>query len=208
MSFVSMLATDQFISFMSDGRVTDANNNAIVDENFHKVHRINEHTVIAITGSKSVSDTVIKNLDKFNHAKISTFAVSLLEGLQTIPNLPLAFFIIGGIDEKGEIAYTRFESNSKVIQVNTLPLGAIDGQILFNGEDLSFDPNAMFRSKILNLRNAGTNINPLAALKIQSELNNEVALQDFTVNTNVFSELVLKKWKHKRVILWWLFYFD
>lgn len=193
MSLASIIATDKFISFLSDGRVVNIDDNSIVKEDYSKVHRINDKIVIAITGSKDVSDTILGNLDKFDLTDFGPFGISILEGLKTIPTFPKSHIIIGGINAKGNIAYTRFDTYSDGIRVIDIPIGGIDGQVLFNGTNIDFNIKDRFESKVQNVVNAGVTINPTTSIKIQTELNNEVALQDYTVNTTVFSELVIKK---------------
>ncbi|MWV44853.1 hypothetical protein GRF59_14625 [Paenibacillus sp. HJL G12] len=63
MSLITVVACNQFISVMSDGRIVDRFNN-IEDENFNKIKSYEDNLFFSAWGSKAIFDDVAMTLDQ------------------------------------------------------------------------------------------------------------------------------------------------
>lgn len=193
MSFVSMVATENFLSVVSDGRVTDFQGTPI-QEDFKKFIVPRNNTVIAFAGGKEPSiefiatsgllDADVDEITEIGFAK--RINSKLLSSPLAIFKISLAF---GGRNSMGQIAFHTFSSIEPRLQ-SFSPSGNnhISFSFLLNGDDVNFDlKDALFKT----IESFGI-FTPEAVVNSQKLLNNRVASIDDSVNENTFSHVIYR----------------
>lgn len=193
MSLVSFIATKNFISYVSDGRVTDTANDIVLSEDYKKVHKLNNNVIIGIVGNYNASKIILENLNAFKIEDAEICAKSMFEMLGKGKVKTDMVISIGGIDAKGEIYYTGFHANSQEL----LEIRPIFNEIRFgttlNSTQEDLNPNQII-TNMINLRvNDYKSFNSNVAFEIQRDLNITIAEKDKSVNKVLFQEVIYKK---------------
>ncbi|SEM12407.1 hypothetical protein SAMN04487786_1077 [Paenisporosarcina quisquiliarum] len=191
MSFASLLATDSFISFMSDGRVTSVDN-TIVQEGYSKLHRVSDEIILAMTGSKDNAERILDNIHMYDKSSVESFTLSLLEGITDNGPTPQVLMLIGGRNRLGKLVFTSVNTMTTHYSLDTVEPGGVSGEILYNSQNLSFNAYEYFGVTVQNALKNNKIFDKETAFNIQKELNDKVAKEDITVNTRIFHEIIFK----------------
>lgn len=136
MSLVSLVASSNLISFVSDGRESDAVNNIIVTENFKKIKKVNDKIIFSVTGNSGASKIINDNLDDFCHDNAKAFAHSMFDVLGNGVLKRTVMFLIGGFDENNNIYFTGFSEDSTSLDEIILENGAV--RFGFSASDVAY----------------------------------------------------------------------
>lgn len=190
MSFVSVVAGENFISLMSDGRVTLGEQ--ILEENFQKYTEINDHIFIAYAGER---EPIYNLLGALNHQVVSRgdffkTATDIKEALETHKAFigKKAMFIIGGINKNSQIEFVLVSTkdsplsyipeNEQTKLMSGYAFNLKDTTIEY--EDLNKKLDDFFGEENNHLGNA------------QKRLHEYVAGLDFSCNKVIFQKVIQK----------------
>jgi len=185
MSFVSVIATEKFITVMSDGLVYNMITDEEIEQRYQKFRKISENQFIAFGGDRGLAEKVVEDIGYQNEEReLLPIAASIRETLikEVSPQVASCQVILGGI-EKNEIVFYSFNNDEKQELLMKKPKG-IDGEYSFlgsreNGLDLDKE-----MGKIYSKYGFKT---PTKALKVQKELNDVVSKVDPSVNRITFN---------------------
>lgn len=62
MSFVSIVVSSEFVTVMSDGRVS-GENNTVLEENYKKFKKISPKQFIAYVGSRAICEHIVEQIE-------------------------------------------------------------------------------------------------------------------------------------------------
>lgn len=187
MSLLSLIATNTFISFMSDGRVYDHENNEVIDESFKKIFKVNNKVIYAVGGNFNAAKVLEEHIHHFDGSNARSFAHSLFNELGNGKVHKELHIFIGGTDEKNQIYYSGFSQNSTaLIEIQPKPL-----EIRFACNETGENQNINYFDLFDEIVNQNKNyINIEKAKMIQNQLNNRISTIDKTVNTKTFHEFI------------------
>ena len=195
MSLISLIATENFISFMSDGRAIDTEKNEIDTENYKKITKVNDKIIIGIAGNKGTSQLLNEILHRYDQQNARSFANSMFNELIKNANEKITVsmhILIGGLDEQGKIFYTGFSNDStELIEINPTN-GVISHGCNESSSDLEISNFSRFKQLIeKNKYQVSKNIK--GAKVIQEKLNAQVSMFDNSVNNKLFHEYIKRK---------------
>lgn len=191
MSFVSIVATENFITVMSDGRVTGKDNDEILQEDYQKFMEVaNGKAFIAYAGTKDVCELIAQHIKIAieNGLTLEDSSRIVRESINAaVPEDLSVMFSIGGINELGKIEFYTYDSKNNLEQHFLTEPGQISYAFLNNSStDIDFNDEI---KKIL--RETGFS-SPSETIQAQRLLNNRVADVDDSVNKKT-SRFVIKK---------------
>lgn len=191
MSFVSVMASSNFINVVSDGRVSL--NGVPLQENYKKFKKISEKQFIAYAGSKEVCENVVNQVD-YQESKVYDLrqvAQEIQAATSGSGNLSLyghkMLFCVGGVNANRRIEFYTVENGSSNIG-EYKPSSSTDINYAFMSTNTS---DQLINEKLHEIASFMGTESASRCLQVQKELNNFVAGIDFTVNTNV-STLTIK----------------
>lgn len=122
MSVVLAICGENYVKMISDGRVVlfaDNNPSVVVNENFNKLKRINQHVVLGFAGDKTVCEKILKKL-RSAIAKLPKDTTKLFETAKLLQQIAqttkLGFlkvhFIVGGITNDGKMGLYVLNSST------------------------------------------------------------------------------------------------
>lgn len=194
MSLISLIATDNFISFMSDGRVLDTENDIVMSENYKKITKVNEKIILGIAGILGASQILNDNLHLYDQQNARSFANSMFNHLIVNANekiLVSMHIFIGGLDERGNIYYSGFSQDS-VELIEVVPKhGAINHGCCDSMSDI--DVTNQTRLGQLMEQNKFQALKLKGAKAIQERLNAQVSMVDKSVNNKLYHEHIKRK---------------
>ncbi|KHL95369.1 hypothetical protein QW71_12965 [Paenibacillus sp. IHB B 3415] len=185
MSLVSIIATEQFISVVTDGR--EMRNGEVVGEQHPKCMQFS-NILIAYAGVKQPAEIVISLLEKEgvlergDLAEIATYVQHLFNApaLKTFKLL----FAFGGLDTKGEITFHTIDSTHKILKKFTPKNGQVSFAVLGNQ-----DAANLFQHRLAQIE-AGLSMTE--AQSIQTEINEQVSKNAIGVNNTLFKFFIEK----------------
>lgn len=183
MSFVSAVASPQFIMVATDGRAE--RDGKVINENCDKMQVINSKLLIAYTGVKEACEDAIEQSRAFinktsNISDIGNYIYDLLNSGKY--NGIRVSLIIAGINERGQNQLVAINNT----QQKTNSIVQFPGQLAyaFSGTDkMQTSKFSEASNKFSQLLSNATS--PTEIEKAQVWLNNQVASFDTSVNTNV-----------------------
>lgn len=185
MSFVSIIASPNFITVMSDGQVT--RDGVVIKDDYPKFKKISPKQFIAYTGVKEYCEEIVNQVPytpkMYNLADIT----NQIERVVIDPNLVKhkLHFGIGGVDVNEDVVFYTVENQKERI-VNYFKPKNIDdiNYAFFESGHANIQINLSIKL-IEYLRTTGFNT-PSKCLKAQKLLNDFVASKDETVNNKTF----------------------
>lgn len=191
MSLISFIATDKFISFMSDGRVFDSEKDEVLSENYKKITKVNDKIIFGIAGTFSASRVLNENLNLFDQQNAKSFADSMFSILikDTVEKVKVPMHVlIGGLDEQGKIYYTGFSQDSTEL-IEIIPKF---GNIYHACNENSLSVEITNHKRLGNLiqQNVFQAMKLKGAKATQEKLNAQVSMVDRSVNTKTFHEYI------------------
>lgn len=187
MTLISFIATDKFISFMSDGRVNKVNTKESVCENYKKIIKVN-NAILAVGGNHKVSEFLLDNVNKFNTRNARALAHSMFKELGNGKVKKEMNILIGGLDENRNIYYSGFSHNSTKLTDYYPMSGLVTRLATESGEVVELSNSGRLDQLIGNLQE----VSLTQAKTIQEELNALVSVVDNTVGKKTFHEYVQK----------------
>lgn len=185
MSIVSVVASNDFISVMTDGRIVDQNNQ-ILDENFDKIKAYADNLFFSAWGSKAVFDDISSVLDSqyklYGAAYVDEATKAILETANKSIYANHPFILIWGGKNKEMLKICQLRTPKKQLESMNL----VESQcISLMGTDKSY----AFEFLELKLSGMyGTNID--VVLEAQKNTIEYVSTKDSTVNNTIFSKLI------------------
>lgn len=191
MSFVSVIAREDFITVVSDGQVT--RDSEVIQNSYKKFTKISNKQFVAYTGIKEICEALVNEIEyKGNELHdLNHIAMELNEKIKVFPYDTLTvMFIVGGIDETGNIEFHTLNNDPSEKLRSFYPVN----------DDLNYGflSNGKLEGKInltVNLiehfKTTGFNT-PNKCIRAQKLLNSDVEKIDETVN-NVTFDLTIKK---------------
>jgi hypothetical protein len=200
MSLVSVVAREQFISLMTDGRVRGAEG-IVIDESYPKYQMLGNKGFVAITGSKEHGEELIRIAKDFYDEGYDFHAIA--DGLQQIMirDIPRAKFphvrvqmIVGGIMKRGggEIAFFSLTNKNETVDQMVKSYPRADDVSYSYADGVSPTTGINLEELLLGcLQKSG--VDTIEQIqKAQEEFNKKVSVVDDSVNNNLF-KLVLEK---------------
>lgn len=191
MSFVSIIARENFVSITSDGRVC-GHAGLPIQEDYKKFIEVNKNYFIAYAGQKEPCELFISNSGLISPLVPNFELLARQTQFKLLTNpfdkcrILLAF---GGLDNLGQISIVTFSTLQPEIQVFKPKDDAVNYVFLNNS---SLDDTQIVEKLIEHLKTSG--IETADQIKIaQTELNNYVASKDRTVNKNIFNHVISKR---------------
>lgn len=200
MSFVSVVATEKFVTIMSDGRVVNMDTGDLVEENFQKYVKVNEKAFVAFSGTKDTGEIIARKIAESIHegeefVKIHQILVMTIEGMRELitDDRPVSI-VFGGFNSKGEAEVLSYASKSKQ-SLHYKPKGDEFATIFLTGARSSLTQEEIynvFEGFMKDTIQGDSNPSPTLIIQSQKLMNNYIADRDDTVNKTTF-RLVLKK---------------
>lgn len=192
MSLVSVLASTNIISFVSDGREIDTEKHLITSENFKKINKVNSKIIFSITGNSGASKIINENLHIFCQDNAKAFAHSMFDQLGNNCLERVVMFLIGGVDEKGSIYFAGFQNDSTDIIEITPVLQNINQATASSETAQEINPNELLNNYVISGIKGVSFLTPKIALDIQTKFNNKISEMDESVNRTIFHEFICK----------------
>ncbi|OKP91312.1 hypothetical protein [Paenibacillus sp. P32E] len=200
MSFISVVATEKFVTIMADGRVVNMDSGEIIEENFIKYLQVNEKAFIAFTGTKDTGEAMAETIARRiiegeDFAKIHQILIGTIESLKEIitDSRPVSI-AFGGFNKEGEAELRSYASKSKQT-LQFKPKGHEFATTLMTGANSSLDEkdlHVVFEGFMREAMHGNIDPSPSQIIQAQKLMNKYVSERDYTVN-NITSRLVLKK---------------
>lgn len=193
MSFISAIASQDFITVVSDGQVTYEGK--VIKEDYKKFRKINNDQFIAYAGAKEICEKFAEHL-KFSASQrydLKLVAEDLFSTIKSITPYERfkTSFIIGGISENNEIEFYTLSNNPLEEKVKSY-LSHGDGVSYgFLSNEENEDKINLENTLISHLSKTGFNT-PNKCIRAQKMLNADVEKIDPTVNRRTF-ELIIRK---------------
>jgi len=193
MSLVTLLATEDFLTVMSDGRITCSDENAsrVVCESYFKILCPKHHYFIAFTGDL----TAIEDFNGMSgilspEKDWEAFSVKMHKKLMELTQGEVyVSYALGGKNIRNEIEFFIFGTHrNRVEHVRAIGPGSMKFRALVS-ENIDMGSFAREISGFLDEMEART---PENALGVQKQITERVAALDKTVNTNTYHIIIEK----------------
>ncbi|MED1093939.1 hypothetical protein [Bacillus paramycoides] len=189
MSFVSVVGGVNFLSVMTDGRVS--NGETILEETYPKFRMIGEDIVVAFTGDRMACERLFDALNKevIAHQDFFKTACDIKEAFNRYPIFrgKKVMWVIGGINPNKKIEFvivsTESDEPSQYIPENSET--KLMSAYAFCLKDTSIDYKQLNEKLDEYFKQENGNL-----IEAQKLLNNYVAELDFTVNTNTYPAFI------------------
>ncbi|MFC4651588.1 hypothetical protein ACFO26_01520 [Lactococcus nasutitermitis] len=190
MSFLNVILTENFISVISDGQITE--HNSITQENFQKFYVSKNHFVIGITGYEKIVRDIKKRFHYFPKLSYQEAQLLLIDELRKyrkkqngIGKLIRFNAVIAGFTDSSSVSSARtFHIEKGEISTRDYSSQAV---LSLCPDDISFNPNQLIAQNI-SLENG--KILPFQAQALQRSTLFKVAEQSNAVNKIIFQELI------------------
>lgn len=195
MSFVSVIITEHYISFATDGRFTSLTGQ-VIQEDYKKIKKLNDNLVVAFAGDSLECEASIKGLEELiNHVPRNNigFNIELISTLmkQIIRDKfgnSKVFLSIGGINMENALEVTVFSSISDDLH-SFSPKGNNLNHFYFGNNMDVVKEKMVYEDFAKKVVKANT---PENAFIVQKQINDLVASFDSTVNCNVMNRIIKK----------------
>lgn len=187
MSLLSIIATNTFISFMSDGRVFDHGNDEIVDESFKKIFKVNNKIIYAVGGNYYVAKILEQEISNFDTTNAKRFAHSLFNTIGNGKVHKEMHIFIGGLDDNNKIYYTGFSQDSTEL----IEISPPERSNNFACNETGVNEGVIYHDMFDKLMNQNIRLLKVKDAKIiQEKFNAQISMIDKTVNTRTFHEYI------------------
>ncbi|MER2111179.1 MAG: hypothetical protein ABS960_00710 [Solibacillus isronensis] len=187
MSLLSIIATSTFISFMSDGRVFDHENDEVVDESFKKIFKVNNKIIYAVGGNYAVAKILEQEIGNFDLTNAKRFAHSLFNVLGCGKVHKEMHIFIGGIDDNNKIYYAGFSQDSTKLNEINPPRGSNN----YACNETGVNENIIYHDIFGELMSRNARLLKVKDAKlIQEKFKAQISMIDKTVNTRTFHEYI------------------
>jgi hypothetical protein len=192
MSFISVIARENFITVMSDGRVMNYED-VPIEENFQKFINIENRSFIAFGGTRELCEMITKDIVPIlkNELNYSIWLQSfrrVLESLKLNQNNLKCMFAFGGINHERNIEFYTINS----ITLDSKKFNPYGDQISYAFVNNTKNADKLYEDKSIELFRETGFSTPSEVIQAQRLLNNFVSTQDVSVN-NVTFRMIIKK---------------
>ncbi|MFJ7918100.1 MULTISPECIES: hypothetical protein [unclassified Lysinibacillus] len=183
MSFISVVAMENFVTVVADGRQINSETKEVISEDFLKVRGINDKQFIACTGNVGVAEDLFSKFSGDLFYDLKNNAELIRDELVKKIDLKLAKcqVVLGGRSHLNEIALYTFSNDPSLTVVEYKPKASELSCITLSSDELlnkGFDANDTFE-KIYRDRNIQSIED---VIRVQVELNDIVSDLDISVN--------------------------
>lgn len=193
MTLVSVVATSEYVSIMSDGRgVSLDDHSKIITEDYKKVFKVNSKIVMGFTGNTWAINFVTSNINNFDLTNAETFSSTLFSELGNNKARRIFNIMVGGLDSKGDIFFTGFNTSDTELKFIKLQPNSIRCGVVPNEYTQDLQPRTMLENMIGNYCTKYQSFGLSDAIRVQKSFNEKISLIDPTVNNAIFSEHVIK----------------
>ena len=194
MSFVSVFATQDFITVMSDGLVTKEKNQEVLKEDYQKFHLISSKQFMAYTGLKGRADQ-FKEIVKFsetgyNLSQLSQDLYNLINK-SISPQEEKVSIVVGGVDLDSQIRFYAYHNAPGRSIEKYWPVDSQPDCVFLESNYISYMHNTLVEKFNGYIQETGYNTSD-KVLRAQEMLNLYVDSLDPTVNKNTFSYSIVK----------------
>ncbi|RFA36236.1 hypothetical protein CAI16_05460 [Virgibacillus dokdonensis] len=185
MSFVSVIASDSFISMVADGRVVQDGNS--IQENYRKFKQIGLKQFVAFAGAKQICEAVMDQINveiekMYELSKVAKEIHSAIYGKSELEGINI-LFVVGGVNINGCIEFYTINRVDEEIR-KYKPETPTD-------RSYAFLHNGMIDEGIVGEKFEETyskyGVTSLSKCqRVQEELNNKIADLDESVNKITF----------------------
>lgn len=193
MSFVSILATQRFITVVSDGRVINIAQNKPIREDYQKFQALTNNSFICFAGDLEPCERFVRQLKDENQRlddfqQLGKYTTSKLACYKDTGTRIL--IAVGGKNPQGEIEFFKFSTLDPCLKYFRPKAKDIAYAFLHNssGQAESLDLDELL---ITYLKEYGVDTHEKVTLA-QKALTRDVASRDVSVNTNCFSHYINK----------------
>ncbi|WP_043976971.1 hypothetical protein [Priestia megaterium] len=194
MSLVTVVARESFISLVTDGRVTDSENNSVVDENYCKYRKISDSILIAGVGSYVQCKQIMAIAINLFQAHLDIDVLAKQIKTQLVNDVPREInpgikvsLVLTGLDSNNDVTVYIINNKSNELKKPVKPKGKATCIVITTDED-----NDEYYNEINNLFYKHRADAPESFLAAQKEFNDYVARENQTVNTIHFNYLIKK----------------
>lgn len=190
MSLISIIATENFITVMSDGLVVDIETGVEIEQRYKKFKKISENQFIALGGDKGLAE---RTLEIIGYGKEEQDLASIVNPIreQLIKEIPpskaSSQIALGGIEDGQMVIYSFNNDPDREVMIQK-PNGNIPVYTFISSSKSTMNLDEEIQKKFRpNKHNT-----PTQTLKLQEEINTLVAKVDPSVNRITF-KLTIKK---------------
>lgn len=195
MSFVNLVITDQFISVLSDGQVTQ--DSQIIESHFKKFETSPQGFVIAITGFEKITNDIRKKFYYQPQLNFDEAKALLLQELEHYAMKHLAFsgllsfnalmagFVSTESGQKEGLAYTFHVENGQITEKSYKKSAVLS----LLPDDISFNPNLIISTHLADVPKAHLAFH---IPNLQRNALYQVANASKTVNHVYFQDIIKK----------------
>ncbi|MEK4006480.1 hypothetical protein [Paenibacillus sp. FSL H3-0333] len=191
MSFVSIVARENFINVMSDGRVTGSNDE-VVDEEYQK-YVSNDKSFIAFAGTLETCEMVVRDIkeivfDNKDYVGAIYVLLGVFKQIKLEEKGMKVMMALGGVNKIGEIEFYTVDSIKKEAQTYIPKDDDIAYAFLNNTEH----EDVTLKSEFIGILKETGFDTPSKSIQAQRLMNNNVADRDKSVNKKTFRAVIKK----------------
>ncbi|WP_332632038.1 hypothetical protein [Halalkalibacter flavus] len=190
MSLVSVLARENFITVVSDGLVVNLETGEEIHQSYKKFRKISEKQFVAFGGNQGLGERVVEVLGYQESERDLLECAKKIRG-DLINEIPIekasCQVVLGGV-EKGSIVFYAFNNNHNQDLLIKRPTNHILEYTFLSSRNSSINLDEIIQ-RIGNRIGYNT---PTKTIKIQKQLNDEVAKTDPSVNKITFNLTIRK----------------
>ncbi len=188
MSFVSIIAREDFISIMSDGRVCGPNGIPI-QEDYQKFVRVDERFFVAFAGHKEPCELFLRNSGLLSPRTydVELFSAEIQSKLIAGPSRKHKILLaLGGFNHHEEIVFSTFSTIQPKMQLFR-PKGDDISYAFLNNSSVR---SAQLEELLIEALKVSGFQTPDQIREGQTQLNSAVSAMDESVNSTVFNAVI------------------
>jgi hypothetical protein len=195
MSFVSIVATKDFVTVVSDGLAINLETGEVIENRYKKFFKISEKQFIAFAGNKGIADH-IKEIINYKKEGYNLFQLISALYWQITREIPFerarVLVAVGGVNENGEIEFHTFINkpgetiNSYRPKNDEITYSFLESKFIDEGK------HQIIENKFIEYLSVNGYNTPYKVLRSQVQLNKLVCGMDPSVN-NITFELYIRK---------------
>ncbi|MFW5437105.1 hypothetical protein [Paenibacillus apiarius] len=190
MSFVSVVATEHFVTVMSDGRVKNMETGEILEEDYVKFHKSSDgKQFVAYAGNKQLCEILSKKILQYLEDGCEYDNLILILNTTIYDTFKDQFgvmFAFGGINKDKQIEVYAYGNKKQGVLKFKPENGNLAYTFLFHGKISDGELDEKFDGLIKEIGRD----TPSKIIQSQKLLNSYVSEQDDTVNNNTFRMII------------------
>lgn len=186
MTFISVVARDKFISIVSDGKVSEIEEDI---GDYKKFTNVGKNQFLGVAGSRSVADFLFEKLtnnERVINLENEVYALDKFVKKEFNYQNHRSFFVLGGLDIDDKMKFFTFSNNPIDKVIPYIPNNSNDILCAFLGGSASGLNNEEYYKLLIDLFKKNGIKTVSNVVQSQKELNDIVAKLDDSVNTEHF----------------------